>query len=451
MTLNEFKDSLFARAQQEGFSEYEIYYVNGDSFKVTVYEKEIDQYSVNTTIGLSFRGLYNGKMGYAYTEVLDGDAIELLVENAKSNAIAIENDDIEIIYGEKGSYAEVKGFHEELANIGADSKIKLALELEARTYAQDERVQTVEYCVVQSGQGETRIINSKGLDLSYRSNEIFSYVVPVVEADGKKNTAAAYKGTYNFQDIDPEELAKEAVDNALAYLGAEPADSGKYRVALRNDIAADFLDTFAGVFSADNAQKGLSLLKGKVGTKIASDKVTLIDDPLLEDGLTSAPFDSEGVPTYTKEVIREGRLETLLHNLKTALKDGVKTTGNASKASYASPVGVSPANFYIKPGEKDRDTLLAEMGDGLLITELQGMHSGANGVSGDFSLAAKGFLIEGGKVVRPVEQITVAGNFFKVLEDIVEVGSDLRFGLPSGGGCFGSPTLLIRELSVAGK
>ena len=195
----------------------------------------------------------------------------------------------------------------------------------------------------------------------------------------------------------------------------------------------------------------LSLLKGKLKTKIASDIVTLIDDPLMEKGLASIPFDDEGVATYTKAVIGEGILNTYLYNLKTAKKDGVESTGNASKASYASPIGTSPSNFYIKPGNNDIDELKKLLGKGLLITEVQGLHSGANPVSGDFSLGAKGFLIKNGLIERPVEQITIAGNFYKILLDIVDLGSDLKFGIPSGSSCFGSPSVIVKEMSVAGK
>jgi len=451
MTLNEFKEKLFARASQEGFEEYEIYYVDGESFAVAVYNKEIDKYDVNTTLGLSFRGKYQGKMGYAYTEVLDDEAVELLIKNAKANAVLIENEDEEVIYGEQEHYAQLDGFNPELSRVEAEEVIRLTLDMEEKAFARSDKVKAVQYCDVELVAGSCRIINSKGLDVSYRSNHLYGFLVPVVQDGNRRNTAVAFKGTKRFEEFRSEELAREAVDDALAHLGGETVESGKYRIALRNDAAAQLLSTFAGIFSADNVQKGMSLLKGKVGTVIASPKVTILDDPLMKDGACSTPFDAEGVATYTKEVIKEGVLQTLLHNLKTALKDGVKSTGNASKASFKSPVNVSPTNFYVQPGELGFDEILAELGDGLLITDLQGTHSGANPVSGDFSLAAKGFLVGKGKIQRPVEQITVAGNFYKVLEDIEAVASDLKFGFPSGSGCCGSPTLLIKELSIAGK
>lgn len=451
MNISEFKDKLFARAKAEGFVDYEIYYVNEESFNVTIYESEIDQYSVNSNMGLSFRGLYNGKMGYSYTEILDDYALDMLISNAKENAMAIEDEDVDIIYGDKDNYANIQGYNEELAEIDTEEKIKLALKLEKDTKAESHKVKTLDDCMIVSGEGERGIINSKGLDLKYRSNIIYAIISPVVEDQGEVNTAFAFKATNDMKEIDTKSLAKEAVGDALAYMGAASMPSGKYEVIIRNDVMGDILSTFSGIFSAYNVQKGLSLLKGKLDSDIASKAVTIIDDPLMEKGLCSSPFDDEGVACYKKTIIEEGKLKTYLYNLKTAKKDGVKSTGNASKASYASTVGISPSNFYIKPGNKNLDELMDTLGDGLFITEVQGLHSGANAVSGDFSLAAKGFEIKDGKKLRPVEQITIAGNFYNMLLDVAETGADLKFGVPSGSSCFGSPSLIIKELSVAGK
>ena len=188
-------------------------------------------------------------------------------------------------------------------------------------------------------------------------------------------------------------------------------------------------------------------IKDKENTMIASEKVTIIDNPLLDNGLSSAPFDDEGVATFTKELVYEGKLNTLLHNLKTAHKQGVKSTGNGFKSSYASPISVSPTNFYIEPGTNSLEEIIKKINKGLIITDFAGLHSGANSITGDFSLAAKGFYIENGTKTKPVEQITVAGNFFALLKDVEEIGNDLKFPMSS----VGSPSILIKELSIAGE
>jgi PmbA protein len=207
----------------------------------------------------------------------------------------------------------------------------------------------------------------------------------------------------------------------------------------------DLLGTFVSVFSAEEAQKGFSLLKGRLGGKIAADTVSIRDDPLLDQLPGSAVFDGEGVAARNKTVVENGVFKTFLHNRKTARKDGVEPTGNGFKSSFKTAVGIAPSNFYIAAGTGNREELIAGMGDGLIITNLEGLHSGANSVSGDFTLSAEGFLVWGGKITRPVEQITVAGNFFSLLKDISDVASDLEFK-----GNVSSPSVLVRELSVAG-
>lgn len=454
MQFDEFKNKLFVAAQKAGFEEFEAYYSSGESFRVNVYEKEIDNYSVNSTSGLGFRGLYNGSMGYSYTEILDDEAIDLLINNAKENALLIDNSDsldVKKIYEGSEEYPEINCYNQDLNNISESDKIEFAFEMEKKALEKDERVKSIRYCTVQSFSGSVSIVNSKGLELHHKGNGIYSILIPVISQDGKTNTAVAFRAGRDFKEMYVEDIVNEAVENALAYIGAGTVKTGKYKVILRNDAAADLLETFAPIFSADRAQKGMSLLNNKVGKKIGSDVLTIIDDPLLKNGMASAPFDGEGVACYTKEIVKNGNLVTLLHNLKTAAKDGVKSTGNASRPSYASTIDVSPSNFYIKPGQAEFEQLVNRVNNGLLITELQGLHSGANSISGDFSLAAKGFEISNGEITRPIEQITIAGNFYKVLENVVETGKDLKFGLPSGSGCFGSPSLFIEELSVAGQ
>lgn len=450
MTLNEFKEKLFKRAEEFCFTEYEIFYESGESLDIEIFKKEVDKYSLNKTMGISFRGIYEGKMGYAYTEIMDDEAIELLVEKAKSNAQIIENEEKEIIFQGSNNYEDFNGYNEELNNISPEEKIKLAIELEDEAYKCSDYVKNTGGCALGTTENERRIINSKGLDISAKINGIYGFMEPVVEKDGKTNNSYAYKFTNNMDEFEIKEIAKESVEESLAYFGAESVKTGKYKVMFKNSVSAELLQTFEGIFSADNAQKGLSLLKAKVGEYIGSNILTIVDNPFLKGSLCCTPFDAEGVATHCKNIVEKGQLKTLLHNLKTALKDGVDTTGNASKTSYTSPIKVAPTTLYIESGSKSYGEMVKALGNGIIITEVQGTHSGANPVSGDFSLAAKGFLVENGEVIRAVEQITIAGNYFEVMKDIIEVGTDFKLGIPRSGSCFGSSSVLIREISVAG-
>ncbi len=447
MELKVFINKLFEKAKNSGFNEYEVYYVDRESLSINVYNEEVEKYNLTTSYGLSFRGKINEKIGYSYTEILDEDAIKMLVKNAKESALAIENEDIQFIYEGDKEYKEVNTYYKALENLPADKLIDLALSMEREAKKLDDRVVSFGGCGIGYNKAKYGIINSKGLNLENKSNLLSAYVVPIIKDGENMHDGIGYITAKSLDEVNSKKLADDGVNEALSKVGGKSVPSGKYKVIINNEAMVSLLSTFAGVFSGDAAQKGLSLLKGKEGEIIASKKVTLLDDPHLEDGLASVPFDDEGVSTKKKDIIHEGKLITLLHNLKTANKGNTKSTGNGFKNSYGSPVGVSPTNLYLKNGEKSFDELLKEVGEGLIITDFAGLHSGANSITGDFSLAAKGFYIKDGKKDCPVEQITVAGNFFNLLKDIEEVGNDLKFPMSS----IGSPSVKISELSVAGK
>ena len=150
-------------------------------------------------------------------------------------------------------------------------------------------------------------------------------------------------------------------------------------------------------------------------------------------------------------MIENGKLTTLLYNLKTAAIAGKKTTGNAAKAGYNAKVGIQPFTMYIAPGAITEEELLAKAGNGVYINSLGGLHAGANVISGDFSLQSGGFMIENCKKTTPVKSFTVAGNFYDLLKQVTAVASNVELPHPSGMTNFGSPSILVEGLSIAGK
>ena len=443
-------DKIFQKGRETGLNDMEVYYSEGSSLSLKVFQKDLDGYSLSESEGLSLRGVYKGKMGYSYTEKVDETSIDQLVKDAAENALIIDSEDEEYIFEGSKEYKKVDSFNQALSNVGEEQKINFVKSLEEEAFRLDKRIASVEVCIYGDGYGETIMSNTKGLFLRDKSNIAYTYIA-VVAKDGEDiKTGMAYRTGNDFNAFNAQDIAREAVDEALALLGARSVKSGDYNVIIRNSAAADLMEAFTGIFSAEAVQKNLSLLKGKLNEKIASDKFTLIDDPYMEGGLASKSFDGEGVACKYKKVVDKGVLKTYLYNLKTAKKDGVDTTGNASKGSYKSSIGISPSNFFVEKGERTLDEMVADIDKGILITELQGLHSGLNSVSGDFSLAALGFLIQDGKISRPVEQITMAGNYFDMLKNIEETGSDLKFGMP-GEAYIGSPSLRIKKLSIAGE
>ncbi len=443
-------EKIFEKGRQQGLGDMEVYYSAGRSLSLKVFQKELDGYSLSESEGLSLRGVYKGKIGYSYTEKVDESSIDLLLKNVTENATIIDSNDEEFIFEGSKEYKKTDTFNSALESVEESEKIKFVKQLEEEAYKLDERIVSVETCVYGDGYGETIMSNTKGLYLHDKNNIDYTYIVVVAKDKDDIKTGMAYRTGNDFSELDPKEIAGEAVKEALSMLGAKSVKSGEYPVVIRNSAAADLLEAFAGIFSAESVQKNLSLLKGKLNQQIGSEKLTLIDDPFMERGLASKSFDGEGVSCRYKKVIAKGILKTYLHNLKTAKKDGIETTSNASKSSYKSSIGIAPSNFYVEKGEKSLDEIISEMDRGILITELQGLHSGLNSISGDFSLAALGYEIKGGKKSGPVEQITVAGNYFEMLKNIEEVGSDLKFGLP-GDAYIGSPSLKIKKLAIAGE
>ena len=202
------------------------------------------------------------------------------------------------------------------------------------------------------------------------------------------------------------------------------------------------------MFSADAVQKGLSALTNKQGKTIASELITITDDPLLP--YNPAAFDDEGTPSVSKNVVEKGILNTYLHNLKTAKKAGVKSTSNGGRGSAGSPVGVRPTNFFIQAGDKTFEELVKELDCGLIITDFSGMHAGVNTISGKFSLLCKGRKVENGQDAGAVNEITLSGDFEEMLKGVVAVGSDMRYSMP-GGSSFGSPSLLVEGMAISGR
>ena len=447
MEQNAFIERLFDRARSAGFEACEAYLTESSAFQVNVNDGEITRYDVSESLELGFRGLWHGRMGCASTQALDDDAAELLVSAARSGAELIEGAEAECIFGGSPTYPAFDGARPEIAAMTAGEKIALAREFERRALDFDARIASVRACGLFTGATKVRLVNSLGLDLRTRRDRLGDFISPVARSGDRTGTASRDACASNPAQLELDRLAREAAGEAIAFLDAQPLPSGRYPVLLRPDAAAELIEAFASLFSGDAARKGLSLFRGREGERVAAPCVTLVDDPLLPDGYASRAFDGEGVASRATRVVEGGTLNTLLHNLKTARLRGVETTASAARAGCAGPMTVSPSNLYLVPGALDAPALCARVGEGVLVTGLMGLHSGANSVSGDFSLGAKGFLIHNGHIDRAVNGITIAGNFPALLKEIEAVGSDLRFGASR----FASPTLLVRALSLAGR
>ena len=441
-----FEQAVARAAEAMGITEYELYYQKDSSDEVSVFEGQIEKFGSSVSEGVCFRCICDGKTGLASTELFSEEEAMNLVSNAKAGALAVDEVTGDSLH--KGGEYQVVEFS---TYSGADTALNVekALAINAGVKAADPRIEKAEGAV-QEFSRVVRLMNSHGLHLEKSGSMAFG-VAEAIASDGTDTYSDyAIKTAQTPAALDEKALAARAVEKVLAQMGGKPVPSGSYPIIFSASQMTGLLEIFSGAFSAKNAQDGLSRLAGKEGEQIASDIVTLIDDPFYEESCFKSPFDAEGVAASTKQVVENGVLKTLLHNLKTAKKAGVDSTGNASKGSYASPVGVAPFNFYLKPGTLSKDELYAAAGEkAILITFMKGGHAGANAVTGDFSLESKGFLIENGQIIRPVQGITVAGNFFDLLKNIRALADDLEFNFGITG--HGAPSTLVDGLTVAGE
>jgi len=451
MDYTEFKDKCFTAAVRHGFDSWELYYAKSSKFSVRVKNGEIAEYKNAGKFGLSFRGIYKKKMGYVFTERMDASIIDMLMEKAVENAMIINTDDTELLFRMKAVYPEALSYNPAINGLSAGEKIQMALDMEKTALATDSRVTAVDYCTVLNGEGEVCISNSYGLDLSHRSNVFCACLQPKAEEKGIVKTWYDFWQGRDLTDFSPEKLARSTVYTCLTYLTAKTIPSGKMAVLFSPIAAIELFSAFAGIFFAERAQKGFSMLGNKVGESIASPVVTIHDDGICKNSIGSVPFDSEGVPCGNKIVIDKGILLTLLYNLKSAEKGRTTSTGNGFKPNFRAPVETACTNFYVEPSDISLEQMISGLSYGINITELKGLHSGANSITGDFSLSASGLLIEHGQITRPVEQIVVSGNFYDLLHNITLVGNDLRFGMPESLGTIGMPSILVCNLAIAGK
>jgi len=447
MLFEKMKKALVNAAERAGLKEYEIYYQREESLNAETLKDEISSFSSSVGGGICFRCIVDGKMGYASGELMTEEAMEELVACAISNARCIDNDDEVFIFAGSPAYQTPTAPEAKLFDAGAIRET--VLELQRRTYAESDRVGDGTQSVVLSVVEERRLCNSNGLELSNRVGLSGAYAAPVVREGEEAQENFEFCEGASIEDF--ADLPAKAVRGALDKLGAGTVPSGKYHVVFDGRQFRSFLSTFSPVFSAKNAQLGLSLLAGKEGEQIAAECVTVVDDPMREGCPMQTPFDGEGVATARRNVIEGGVLKTLLYDLTTAKKAGVESTGNGQKGGYSSPVSIAPYNFGIMAGDSTQEELFAAIGEGIYITECKGFHAGANAVTGDFSIESAGFMIRDGKRAEPIKSFTVAGNFFDLLKSIDRLGNETKWGIPGGFTVFGSPDVLVRDMSVAGK
>ena len=433
------------RAQKLGADQSEAFLIKSKDLTIDVRDGQVETLKLAEDRGLGVRVFRQNRIGFAYTSNLENSALEQIIGQALANSDKTSPDQFNYMPKPGGPYASLDLFDPAIEKVAVEDKIDLAKTIESTARTFDKRVTITERSSYFDAEYEVTLANSLGIAASYRGTYCGCYADLVAEENGDTQTGFAIKMTLNYKDLDPTKVGYEAAEKAVRKLGAKTVNTQKAVIIFDPYIATGFLDVVAPALSAEAVQKGKSLFGGRVGQKVASDKITIVDYGAMPGGIASSPFDGEGVPTSKTVLVQNGELKGFLHNTYTAAKDGVMSTGNGTRGSFKSTPEVGTTNFYIEPGLTNPDDLIKDITTGLYITDVMGMHT-ANPISGDFSVGAAGIWIENGRFTKPVRGVAIAGNILDLLNEVEGVGSDLTFF-----GGKGAPTLRISRMSISGS
>ena len=438
MNLDLIKNAVAEAAERFGAQEYELTISAKEDTGVEALKKEITGVSYSRSGSMVVRCVVNGKSGYAASELVTPEAAEAIVETACDNAgVVSEADQVGLFPGSE-HYETSRDAAIELPD--TDQLKERALKLQKLAYAASDKIIDGTQSFVSGMNIVQDVMNSAGLELHYETGLVYQGLMAAVK-DGEE--AADEFCLTDISKKTVEYTVDKAVTGALGKLGADTVPSGKYNIIMDSATVQSLLQTYASVFSARSAYLKTTLLAGQEGEVVASENLTLVDDPFYPEKFGHCPFDGEGVAVYTKNIIEKGKLNTLLYNRMYAKLLNKETTGNAADATHIEPKGL-----YIAPGSLSNEELLQKLGDGLYLTSLQGLHAGANVQSGDFSLQADGYLVKDGKKVAPIKNFTVADNFYQLLKKVDAISSEVKFGVGSD---YGAPEVLFTDIAVSGK
>jgi PmbA protein len=428
-----------------GTCEAEIFHCETRDLAATACKGAIQEFTDSRSGAAAVRVAKELRMGGAFTERIDAASLEAALRLAAEAAGFMDADKGNVL--ETGSDNLLSGLDAPWDNdsLETGAKKRLALELEAACYARDKRVINVPG----AGYGESDMIrivaNGRGMVKAERHRACHAIAYVMASDGGSTETGFHIQAFPSFKLLDPAAIAARAVESALEKLGAVEPESGNMRTVIQNDAASDLLGAFMSSLSAEAIQKGKSGLAGKRGSRVGSRLFEVLDDP-TGPGLNHAAFDDEGIPSGKLEPFKEGVFLEPLYTVYSAAREGARPNGRGFRPSPTAGVSASLVNAILPAGTSSLADLLAGLGSGILITEVQGLHAGLNPVSGDFSCSARGFEVRGGKRGAALRNFTISGNFYRLIAGLEAKGSDLRDDVY---GQFRSPSIAIAEISVS--
>jgi PmbA protein len=435
-------------ALSAGATDAEAWAEESTSRQVRVYNDEVESLSDAGGRGVGVRAFVGARSGYAYgTDLSDGGVAEV-AEVARQAAEVADEDEHGGLPDECGTTVVADLASAELAAWSTERKVELALEVERAARARD-GVTQVEQAVYTDVEAAVALANSRGFAAGYSATQAWAYASAFAGEGAELMTGLGVGLGRDPAALDPEAIGGEAAERATSLVGARQPKSRRCPVVLDAFVAASFIGFIGAMLSADAVQRGRSLFAGREGEEVADPVLAVADDGTDPEGPGSAPFDGEGSPTRRTTLLEGGRLLTFLFDARTARRAGGASTGNASRRSYRSPPSVRTTNLIVEPGRDDLAGLARQAGVGLYVTDVAGLHSGVNPVSGTFSVGASGLLIENGELAAPVRELTIASDLVSMLKGVRAVGSEARW-VPFGGSVK-APPLLVGEMTVSGS
>lgn len=440
MDFNKLKEE----ALKEGIKEIEMYTSISKGTSISTFNNKVDSVNISDKNVVCVRGVYNNQIASCYTEKNNDSEIPNIINTIKDNASIILKKEPFFIYEGDKTYPTCLEEPTDFNNYDADYKTKLLLKMNELS-TKNEFVTSTE-ASYEEVVSRIEIKNSNGLNLVKNTSYADIFFETVATKDDETKTGYGLKVFHKMSELDLGAMVKEALDNTLPCLGAKSIKSGSYNVVLKNSVVDNLLSGFASIFSAKSVLRKVSFLSDKLNQKVFGDNITIYDDPLNDLAWEKDTFDDEGVASYKKAIIKNGVLETYLHNLSTSKMMNMKNTANGYKDGVASSVNVSHSCLVIEPGKKTLAELFSEMNDGIYITNITGLHAGLNPISGSFNLQSSGFLIENGKISKPITLIIISGTFTSLMNSVKNIGNDLY----TYGKCI-CPSLLVSNMNISGE
>jgi PmbA protein len=432
-----------------GAGEAEAYVARDSGREVRVHGGEVESLTAATQGGVGIRAWIGRRVGYAYGTDLSEAGVAAIAARAAEAARVADEDEFAAAPAPEEIEALVGLSDPSVAGWSTAQVADLALAVERTALAADRRLVGVEQAVYGDSAEQVAIASSAGVAGEYESSTCFAYLQALAEGEGSRETGLGFGLARGPEDLDPEAIGGEGAARAVAMIGARKPASRACPAVFDQTVAASFAGLLGGGLGAGAVQRGRSPFAGRLGEEVASEAFALFDDGRDPQGPASAPFDGEGVPRRRTGLIEGGRLRSYLYDTYTANRGTAASTGSASRQSYRSLPSVSPSNLVVAAGPLSPEQLLAEAGDGVLITDVAGLHSGVNPVTGVFSVGASGRVIRDGQLAEPVREFTIAGDLVSMLRSVTATGSDVRW-VPFGGSVR-TPSLLIGQLSVSGS